>query len=184
MELRSLQIWLNRILLQPNIYAEDILERVSQISEDVRRETGANIEDLPTKEEKNIYLLQKKTEYLTNTLKEKADVSERKIRALEEKKNTLEATIKGGLGTDTAQRINALQEEITVLRDVVRNMSDYLGYIPESPQKEFGKYGFVDRLDRMEKEIIRLRDRYQEVIRTMEEAANNRFQGDSDNGHA
>ena len=184
MEFRNLQIWLNRILLQPNIYAEDILELVSQVTEDVRRETGADMEDLPTKGEKNIYLLQKKTEYLANTLKEKADISERKVRALEEKRNALEAKINGGLGTDTAQRINALQEEITVLRDVARNMSDYLGYIPESPQKEFEKYGFVDKLDRMEKETIRLRNHYQEVIQAVEEAANTRFQGDSDNGHA
>ena len=184
MELRNIQIWLNRLMLQPRIYAEDILELLTWISDDIRRETGVDMEDLPAKGEKDIYLLQKKTDYLTNTLKEKTEVSERKVRALEEKRNTLEEKIKGGLGTDTVQRMNALQDEITVLRDVVQDMSDYLGYIPETTQKDYEKYGFVNKLDRMEKELLVLRNRYKEMLQKTEEAAKNRFQGDSDNGYA
>lgn len=184
MELRNLQIWLNRLVLQPRIYAEDILELLTQISEDIHREVGVNMEDLPVKGEKDVYLLQKKTDYLTNILKEKISVSEKKVRTLEEKRNALEAKIKGGLGTDTVQRIDALQDEITVLRDVIQGMSDYLGYIPETTQKDYIKYGFVNKLDWIEKELLVLRIRYKDVIQKTEEAAKNRFQGDSDNGHA
>ncbi len=177
MELVNLQTWLNQMMIQPGIYAEDILELFRWAAEDVQRETGMNLEDLPTKGEKDIYLLQKKTDYLTETLKKKADVNERKIRDLEEKRDKLAARISGGLGVDTAARIDTLQDEITILDEVVQDMSDYLGYIPETTQKDYEKYGFADKLDRMEKELMILRNRYQEVVRKTEVAAKNRFQG-------